>query len=168
MKRFIFLDRGKDMGKATIKDVSELTGLATGTISKYLNGGKLKEANRVKVEEAIEKLGYQVDEYARGLITHRTKTVGILLPELDNAFMRRSSPKSRKTSTAAAMSPWCGIAAGIMRGNCRASAGSFPGGWMPSSWSRAPTALPIMKCSKTQVCRSCSWICLSKGWIFNM
>lgn len=74
------------MGKATIKDVSELTGLATGTISKYLNGGKLKEANRVKVEEAIEKLGYQVDEYARGLITHRTKTVGILLPELDNAF----------------------------------------------------------------------------------
>ena len=74
------------MGKATIKDVAELSGLAIGTVSKYLNGGRLKKDNRARVEEAIEKLGYQVDEYARGLITHKTKTVGILLPELDNAF----------------------------------------------------------------------------------
>lgn len=77
------------MGKATIKDVCELSGLSLGTVSKYLNGGSLKEPNRKKVEEAIEKLGYQVDEYARGLITHRTKTVGVLLPELDNVFYAR-------------------------------------------------------------------------------
>ncbi len=74
------------MKKATIKDVANLSGLAIGTISKYLNGGTLKDDNKRRVEDAIEKLGYQVDVYARGLMTNKTNTVGVILPELDNAF----------------------------------------------------------------------------------
>ena len=77
------------MKKATIKDVCKKTGLSLGTVSKYLNGGTLREANREKIDRAIEELGYHVDEYARGFITNRTKTVGVLLPEFDNMFYAR-------------------------------------------------------------------------------
>ena len=39
---------------ATIKDVSKRTGLSISTISKYLNGGSLREENRVAIETAIK------------------------------------------------------------------------------------------------------------------
>ena len=77
------------MKRVTIKDVCKMTGLSLGTVSKYLNGGTLKEENRKKIDYAVEQLGYHVDEYARGFITNRTKTVGVLLPEFDNIFYMR-------------------------------------------------------------------------------
>ena len=74
------------MKKATMRDLCDETGLSLGTVSKYLNGGQLKEKNRKKLDEAIERLNYRVDEYARGLITNRTRTVGIITTRLDNLF----------------------------------------------------------------------------------
>lgn len=74
------------MRKATIKDVARVTGLSLGTISKYMNGGVVKSANQAKIESAVHQLGYSVDEYARGLITNKTKTVGLLIPEFSNLF----------------------------------------------------------------------------------
>ena len=66
---------------ATMKDIARETGLGLATISSYLNGGNVREKNRVKIEEAIEKLHFEVNEVARG-----TKTIGIILPELNNIF----------------------------------------------------------------------------------
>lgn len=77
------------MRKATIKDICDGTGLSLGTVSKYLNGGRVKETNKKKIDEVIKSLNYRVDEYARGLITNRTKTVGILISRLDNLFYSR-------------------------------------------------------------------------------
>lgn len=74
------------MGKATIRDVARISGLSLGTISKYMNGGAVKESNREKIDAAIKELNYTVDEYARGLITNKTKTIGILVPEFNNLF----------------------------------------------------------------------------------
>ena len=71
---------------ATIKDISKKTGLGLATISSYLNGGNVREQNRIKIEEAIEELHYEVNEVARGLKTNRTKIIGILIPELNNIF----------------------------------------------------------------------------------
>ena len=71
---------------ATMKDIARETGLGLATISSYLNGGNVREKNRVKIEEAIEKLHFEVNEVARGLKTNRTKTIGIILPELNNIF----------------------------------------------------------------------------------
>ena len=42
---------------ATIKDIARETGLSLATISKYLNGGNLREKNRAAIEAAIKKLG---------------------------------------------------------------------------------------------------------------
>lgn len=71
---------------ATIKQVAALSGVSTATVSKYLNGVKLKEKNRLAVEEAIKTLGYKANAMARNLRTNRSMTVGVLIPELDNAF----------------------------------------------------------------------------------
>lgn len=71
---------------ATMKDIAKRTGLGLATISSYLNGGNVREKNRVKIEEAIRELHFEVNEVARGLKTNRTKTIGIILPELNNIF----------------------------------------------------------------------------------
>lgn len=70
----------------TIKDLAKETGLANATISAYLNGIPVREYNRVKIEEAIKKLGYTRNDYARGLKTHRSGTIGVLIPELSSVF----------------------------------------------------------------------------------
>ena len=54
---------------STMKDIARETGLGLATISSYLNGGNVREKNRIKIEEAIEKLHYEVNETARGLKT---------------------------------------------------------------------------------------------------
>lgn len=71
---------------ATIKDIAKKTGLGLATISSYLNGGNVREQNRIKIEAAIEELHYEVNEVARGLKTNRTKLIGIIIPELNNIF----------------------------------------------------------------------------------
>jgi len=74
---------------ATIKDIARYTGLSIATISKYLNGGHVLEKNKVLIEEAIEKLNFEVNEIARGLRTNKTMTVGVLIPKLDNIFISK-------------------------------------------------------------------------------
>lgn len=71
---------------ATIKDIAKQTGLGLATISSYLNGGNVREQNRIKIEQAIEELHYEVNEVARGLKTNKTKIIGIIIPELNNIF----------------------------------------------------------------------------------
>lgn len=71
----------------TLKDIARETGLSVATISKYINGVTLKEKNRIAVEQAIEKLGYTVNEYARSLKSNKSRTVGVVIPELGNLFI---------------------------------------------------------------------------------
>ncbi|MDO4273491.1 MAG: LacI family DNA-binding transcriptional regulator [Eubacteriales bacterium] len=71
---------------ATMKDIAKRTGLGLATISSYFNGGNVREKNRKKIEEAIEELHYEVNEVARGLKTNATKTIGVVIPELDMIF----------------------------------------------------------------------------------
>ena len=69
-----------------MKDIARLTGLGLATISSYFNGGNVREKNRIKIEKAIEELHYEVNEVARGLKTNATKTIGVVIPELNNIF----------------------------------------------------------------------------------
>lgn len=70
----------------TIKDLAKETGLGSATISAYLNGVPVRSYNKEKIEQAIKKLGYIRNEYARGLKTHESRTIGVLIPELSNIF----------------------------------------------------------------------------------
>ena len=72
---------------ATIKDIANITGLGLATISSYLNGGNVREKNRIKIEEAIVELDYEVNEMARSLKTNKSKIIGVIIPELSNLFI---------------------------------------------------------------------------------
>lgn len=71
---------------ATIREVARLAGVSVATVSKYLNGTKVREANARAVEEAVRALDFKPNEIARGLRKASAMTVGVLLPELDNLF----------------------------------------------------------------------------------
>ncbi len=72
---------------ATMKDLSRETGLGLATISKYFNGGTVKEKNRLLIEAAVKKLHYSPNEVARSLKTQQSRVVGVVIPELSNAFI---------------------------------------------------------------------------------
>lgn len=54
---------------ATIQDVAERAEVAVGTVFRYLNGAQLREKNRLKVEEAIDTLGFKENVLAIAVIT---------------------------------------------------------------------------------------------------
>lgn len=72
---------------ATIRDIRNKTGLSLATISKYLNGGNVRPQNKVLIEEAIEELNYEVNEIARGLVTKRTRIIGVIVYNVKNLFV---------------------------------------------------------------------------------
>ena len=71
---------------ATYKDIQRMTGLSLSTISKYFNGGNVLDANRKAIDHAIVKLDFRVNEFARSLKSKRSKTIGVLIPELNSTF----------------------------------------------------------------------------------
>ncbi len=73
----------------TMKDVAAEAGVALGTVSKVFNGIPVGENYRLKVEAAAEKLGYQVNNYARGMRTNKTNTAAIIMPLLDHPYFAR-------------------------------------------------------------------------------
>jgi len=61
---------------ATISDVARLAGVSPGTVSKALNGrGALALGTIQRIQQAAERLGYQPNALARGLLTGRSFTV---------------------------------------------------------------------------------------------
>ncbi len=70
----------------TMKDVAREAGVALGTVSKVFNGLPVGKSYQLKVEEAANRLGYSVNNYARGLRANKTHTVAVILPGLDHTF----------------------------------------------------------------------------------
>lgn len=70
----------------TMKDVAKEAGVALGTVSKVVNGLPVGDSYRIRVEEAIKKLNYQVNSYAQGLKANKTYTVALLIPNTINPF----------------------------------------------------------------------------------
>jgi DNA-binding LacI/PurR family transcriptional regulator len=72
---------------ATIKKVAELAGVSVGTVSNVITGGAMvSEPLRVKVAAAIRELNYHPNFVARNLKTQRTRTVGIIVPDMTIPF----------------------------------------------------------------------------------
>lgn len=70
----------------TMKDVAREAGVALGTVSKVINGIPVGEEYRIKVEEAIRRLDYEVNTYARGLKVQKSNTVTLIIPDAINPF----------------------------------------------------------------------------------
>ena len=71
----------------TIKEVSELAQVSQATVSRSINGhATVKEANKVKVFAAIEKLGYKPNAFAKALASNRSNSIGMMVGTLDGPF----------------------------------------------------------------------------------
>lgn len=71
---------------STIKDVARMADVSIATVSKYLNGGNVRGENAAAIRHAIETLDYRVNPFARSLKTHRSRSIGILIPDLTAPF----------------------------------------------------------------------------------
>lgn len=71
---------------ATIKDVARKAAVSVSTVSKYINGGNVREENAEAIRDAIRQLDFRVNPFARGLKTQRSKSIGVLLPDMTAPF----------------------------------------------------------------------------------
>lgn len=74
--------------RVTIKDIARNTGLSVSTVSLVLNrkSGRISEKTIRKVMEAAEGMNYHPNRLAVGLITKKTQTLGLIIPDIANAF----------------------------------------------------------------------------------
>lgn len=70
----------------TMKDVAIEANVSLGTVSKVMNGVPVGKAYRKRVLEAVEKLGYQINNYAQGMRTNRTNLIAVLIPNVMTPF----------------------------------------------------------------------------------
>jgi LacI family transcriptional regulator len=73
--------------RVTISDVARRAGVSLMTVSRVVNNKEdVSPSTRQRVLEVIEELGYRPSSIARGLVTHRTCTLGVVVPDIDNPF----------------------------------------------------------------------------------
>jgi LacI family transcriptional regulator len=71
----------------SIHDVAEHAGVSSTTVSRYLNNsGYVGSKSRERIAKAISELHYVPNSLARSLHTKSTRTIGLLLPDIVNAF----------------------------------------------------------------------------------
>lgn len=75
------------MARVTIADVARASGVSAMTVSRVLNDRPgIRPETRARVEAAIRALGYRPSRVARSLITDRTETLGMVVPDIGNPF----------------------------------------------------------------------------------
>jgi len=71
----------------TVKEVAQLAGVSTATVSRVLAGsGGVRKALARRVSSAARKLGYQPNPAARNLRVRSTRTLGMVFPDIENPF----------------------------------------------------------------------------------
>lgn len=77
----------KPQPSITIKHVARRAGVSVATVSRVLNQSTVvRPETRERVRDVVAQLGYTPHGAARSLITNRTMTVGVLLPDLYGEF----------------------------------------------------------------------------------
>ena len=67
----------------TIREVARAAGVSVATVSRVVNGtAVVRDETRLRVEAEVARLRYAPNAAARSLITNRTNTVGVVLPDI--------------------------------------------------------------------------------------
>lgn len=75
--------------KLTMNDIAKMAGVAKSTVSRYFNGGYVKEETREKLKKIIDEYHYEPNAVAQSLKAKRTHTIGIVAPCLDSITSSR-------------------------------------------------------------------------------
>lgn len=75
------------MGAVNIKQLAQQLNLSISTVSRALNDSyDIGPETRKRVLELAKKLNYQPNPHASGLRKHKSKTIGVVVPEIANNF----------------------------------------------------------------------------------
>ena len=71
----------------TIQDVALRAGVSAMTVSRVINNdNRVALATRLRVEQAINEMGYVPNALARGLLRERTKTIAVIVSDMTSPF----------------------------------------------------------------------------------
>jgi LacI family transcriptional regulator len=74
--------------RVTLKDVADEVGLSVAAVSYALRGLQVPAETQVRVRDAADRLGYQVDPIARALASGRTGHVGVMCRSLTDLWQQ--------------------------------------------------------------------------------
>jgi LacI family transcriptional regulator len=78
---------GDEHKPPSMLDVARAAGVSTATVSRVLNTPGLVAAKTAeRVDRAIRELGYRPNVFAQGLMTNRSRLLGVLLPDIHGEF----------------------------------------------------------------------------------
>lgn len=74
--------------RVTMNDVADLAGVSKASVSRFIGEDRalLSDAIALRIEQAIETLGYRPNQMARGLKRGRTRLIGMLLADIRNPY----------------------------------------------------------------------------------
>jgi len=75
------------MSKITIKELAERLNLSISTVSRALSDSyETSEETKKRVKALADELGYRPDVYASNLRSKKSRTIGVIIPEITNSF----------------------------------------------------------------------------------
>ena len=74
--------------KMTMADIARLSGVGKSTVSRYFNGGYVKQATRDKIQKVIEEYNYEPNTFAR-LKAKQSNVIGVVVPTLNSKITSR-------------------------------------------------------------------------------
>ena len=77
---------------STILDVARLAGVSTATVSRVINSPEsVRVQTREKVILAMAKCNYKYNALARGFVTKKSNTIGLIIPTISNSVFAEST-----------------------------------------------------------------------------
>lgn len=74
--------------KMTMADIAKLSGVGKSTVSRYFNGGYVKQETRDKIQKIIRQYNYEPNTFAR-LKAKKSHVIGVVVPTLNSKITSR-------------------------------------------------------------------------------
>lgn len=78
-----------EIKKLTMADVAREAGVAKSTVSRYFNGGYVKDETKEKIRSVVRKTGFEPSAAAQNLKARETRTIGVVAPTLTSTSSGR-------------------------------------------------------------------------------